>query len=171
MSPLVELYDPENLSRVFDAGATLIGINNRDLRTFETDLEHTLRLRSRVPDQCVLVSESGIRDRDDVARLESGRRRRDPGRRDVDGQPRHRKRGRRPARQVAAASCRMCQVSHAGALPAEPSRPHRLTSVPCPLSNPGLRGILLGIDRAAGPFFSKLPEGELSWASSTAKRD
>ncbi|HEX3727503.1 MAG TPA: indole-3-glycerol phosphate synthase TrpC, partial [Pirellulales bacterium] len=69
MAPLVELYEPENLQRVFDAGATLIGINNRDLRTFEIDLEHTLRLRERVPDECVLVSESGIRTRDDVERL------------------------------------------------------------------------------------------------------
>jgi indole-3-glycerol phosphate synthase len=69
MTPLVELYEPENLQRVFDAGATLIGINNRNLRTFETDLEHTLRLRDRVPDECVLVSESGIRTRADVERL------------------------------------------------------------------------------------------------------
>ena len=69
MAPLVELYEPENLQRVFDAGATLIGINNRDLHTFEIDLEHTLRMRERVPDQCVLVSESGIRNRADVERL------------------------------------------------------------------------------------------------------
>jgi indole-3-glycerol phosphate synthase len=71
MSPLVELYDPENLQRVFDAGATLIGVNNRDLRTFKTDLEHSLRMRDRVPDQCVLVAESGIRSRADVERLEA----------------------------------------------------------------------------------------------------
>lgn len=71
MSPLVELYDPENLQRVFDAGATLIGINNRDLRTFHTDLDHTLRLRERVPDECVLVAESGIRTRADVERLQA----------------------------------------------------------------------------------------------------
>jgi len=69
MSPLVELYEPDNLQRVFDAGATLIGINNRDLHSFETDLEHTLRLRDRIPDECVLVSESGIRTRADVERL------------------------------------------------------------------------------------------------------
>jgi indole-3-glycerol phosphate synthase len=69
MSPLVELYEPDNLQRVFDAGATLIGINNRDLHSFETDLEHTLRLRNRIPDECVLVSESGIRTRADVERL------------------------------------------------------------------------------------------------------
>jgi indole-3-glycerol phosphate synthase len=69
LSPLVELYEPENLQRVFDAGATLIGINNRDLRTFVTDLDHTLRLRDRVPGECVLVSESGIRNHADVERL------------------------------------------------------------------------------------------------------
>ena len=38
MTPLVELYEPENLQRVFDAGATLIGVNNRNLHTFEVDL-------------------------------------------------------------------------------------------------------------------------------------
>jgi indole-3-glycerol phosphate synthase len=70
MWPLVELYDAENLPRVLDAGATLIGINNRDLRTFETDLDHTLRLCDQVPDDCVLVSESGIATRADVLRLQ-----------------------------------------------------------------------------------------------------
>jgi indole-3-glycerol phosphate synthase len=71
MTPLVELYQPENLLRVFDAGATLIGVNNRDLHTFTVDLEHTIRMRERVPDQCVLVGESGIRTHDDVQRLEA----------------------------------------------------------------------------------------------------
>jgi indole-3-glycerol phosphate synthase len=71
MSPLVELYEPANLQRVFDAGATLIGVNNRNLHTFEVDLEHTIRLRNYVPDQCVLVGESGIKTRDDVLRLQS----------------------------------------------------------------------------------------------------
>lgn len=71
MTPLVELYEPDNLQRVLDAGATLIGINNRDLRTFKTELAHTLRLRERIPEHCVLVAESGIRTRDDVTRLES----------------------------------------------------------------------------------------------------
>jgi indole-3-glycerol phosphate synthase len=71
MTPLVELYEPGNLRRVFDAGATLIGINNRDLRTFHTDLEHTLRLRKQIPDECVVVGESGIRTRADVERLQA----------------------------------------------------------------------------------------------------
>lgn len=71
MDALVELHDATQLDRVLAAGADLVGINNRDLRTFVTDLEHTLRLRERVPPGVVLVSESGIRDRRDVERLEA----------------------------------------------------------------------------------------------------
>lgn len=71
MTPLVELYEPANLKRVLEAGASLIGVNNRDLRTFHTDLEHTLRLRREIPDECVLVGESGIRTRADVERLQA----------------------------------------------------------------------------------------------------
>ena len=71
MTPLVELYDPANLTTVLDAGAKLIGVNNRNLKTFDVDLDHTLRLRDRVPKECVLVGESGIRTRADVERLEA----------------------------------------------------------------------------------------------------
>jgi indole-3-glycerol phosphate synthase len=71
MTPLVELHDAEQLPRVLDLGATLVGVNNRDLRTMTTDLDHVLRLRDRVPEECVLVAESGIRTRADVERLES----------------------------------------------------------------------------------------------------
>jgi indole-3-glycerol phosphate synthase len=71
LTPLVELYEPDNLPRVLEAGATLIGVNNRDLRTFVVDLEHTLRMRSRIPENCLLVGESGIRTRADVQRLEA----------------------------------------------------------------------------------------------------
>ena len=71
MTPLVELFEPDNLSRVLDAGALLVGINNRDLRTFTTDLEHTIRLRRRVPPDRLIVGESGIRTRADVERLQS----------------------------------------------------------------------------------------------------
>jgi indole-3-glycerol phosphate synthase len=70
MQALVELYDAENLPRVLDAGARLVGVNNRDLRTFVTRLEHTLELAGRLPPGCCLVSESGIRTRQDLLRLE-----------------------------------------------------------------------------------------------------
>ncbi len=70
MTPLVELHDPENLSRVLDLGATLVGINNRDLKSMTTDLDTVLRLREDVPDDVLLVAESGIKTRADVARLE-----------------------------------------------------------------------------------------------------
>jgi indole-3-glycerol phosphate synthase len=68
--PLVELYEPENLDRVLACGATLIGVNNRNLRTFEVDLDHCIRLRDRVPLDCIFVAESGIQSRADVLRLE-----------------------------------------------------------------------------------------------------
>ena len=71
MTPLVELHDAENLPRVLDLGATLVGVNNRDLKTMTTDLDHVLRLRERVPDDVVLVAESGIKTRADVERLEA----------------------------------------------------------------------------------------------------
>ncbi|NQU20000.1 MAG: indole-3-glycerol phosphate synthase TrpC [Candidatus Nealsonbacteria bacterium] len=71
MTPLVELFEPDNLPRVLDVGARLIGVNNRDLRSFETDLRHTLELRGRIPADRVVVGESGIRTREDVLRLES----------------------------------------------------------------------------------------------------
>ncbi len=69
MTPLVEIHDAENIPRVIDAGATLIGINNRDLRNFKTDLTHSLLLRKQLPDDCTVVSESGIRSHEDLVRL------------------------------------------------------------------------------------------------------
>jgi indole-3-glycerol phosphate synthase len=70
MTPLVEFYEPANLPRVLAVGARLVGVNNRDLRTFATDLEHTLRLRRQIPPDRLVVAESGIRTRADVQRLE-----------------------------------------------------------------------------------------------------
>ena len=70
MESLIEIYDPDNLERVLKLEPALIGINNRNLRTFVTDLAHSLTLRSRVPTDCVLISESGIHTRNDVERLE-----------------------------------------------------------------------------------------------------
>jgi indole-3-glycerol phosphate synthase len=69
LSPLVEVHDARELERAVEAGATLIGINNRNLQTFETSLEVTLGLLPRVPGDVAVVSESGIRSSADVDRL------------------------------------------------------------------------------------------------------
>jgi indole-3-glycerol phosphate synthase len=66
---LVELHDAGELSRVLDSGAPVIGINNRDLRTFATRIEHTLELLPRIPPDRVVVSESGIALHSDLVRL------------------------------------------------------------------------------------------------------
>jgi indole-3-glycerol phosphate synthase len=71
MAALVEFHDEANLPRVLASGATLVGVNNRDLKRFVTDLDLTLRLRDRIPPGVTLVSESGIRTRRDVERLEA----------------------------------------------------------------------------------------------------
>lgn len=71
MEALVELYDAENLPRVLASGARVIGVNNRNLRTFETDLAHTIELAKAIPPGHILVSESGIRTRNDVQRVEA----------------------------------------------------------------------------------------------------
>jgi indole-3-glycerol phosphate synthase len=71
MAALVEFHDEANLSRVLSAGPELVGINNRDLNRFVTDLEQTFRLRDRIPPGVTLVSESGIRTRRDVERLQA----------------------------------------------------------------------------------------------------
>lgn len=66
---LVEVHDEDELGRALDAGATLVGVNNRDLRTFRTDLALTHTLAPRVPAGVTLVAESGVRDAADVAAL------------------------------------------------------------------------------------------------------
>ncbi|MGH2350866.1 MAG: indole-3-glycerol phosphate synthase TrpC [Chloroflexota bacterium] len=66
---LVEVHDEAELDVAARAGAEVIGINNRNLRTFETQLEVTERLAARVPAGVVLVSESGINTAEDVRRL------------------------------------------------------------------------------------------------------
>jgi indole-3-glycerol phosphate synthase len=66
---LVEVHDETELDAALASGARVIGINNRDLRTFETDLGVTERLAPRVPEGVVVVAESGIFTRTDMARL------------------------------------------------------------------------------------------------------
>ena len=65
----MELYDAENLDRVLALSPKLVGVNNRDLRTFVTDIDHAIRLHERVPSAIPFVAESGIRTSADVARL------------------------------------------------------------------------------------------------------
>ena len=71
MQALIEVYEPENVDRVLQLSPKFMGVNNRNLQTFETDLEHTVRLRQQVPDDVLLVGESGIHTREDVLRLQS----------------------------------------------------------------------------------------------------
>jgi indole-3-glycerol phosphate synthase len=66
---IVEVHTLEETERAVDAGAEIIGINNRDLRTFAIDLSVTEKLSEEVPDETVLISESGIKTAADVARV------------------------------------------------------------------------------------------------------
>jgi indole-3-glycerol phosphate synthase len=69
MAVLVEVHDARELDAALELRTPLIGVNNRDLRTFETRLERTIELLPRVPAQRLVVSESGIGTREDVQRL------------------------------------------------------------------------------------------------------
>ena len=66
---LCEVHDEAELQRALDAGCDLIGVNTRDLRTFQVDVEAAFRLADRLPKNVVKVAESGIRSGEDIARL------------------------------------------------------------------------------------------------------
>jgi len=68
---LCEAHDEQELQRALDAGCDLIGINSRNLRTFEVNLETAFRLAEKIPATCIRVAESGIRSGADIARLRS----------------------------------------------------------------------------------------------------
>ena len=71
LDALVEVHAEEELHRALDAGAKIIGINNRNLGTFEVDLAVTEKLCREVPDEIILVSESGIKTPNDIARVKA----------------------------------------------------------------------------------------------------
>lgn len=72
MDALVEIHDERDLEKALRTPAEIIGINNRNLTTFEVDLNTTLELASKIPQGKIIVSESGIGDYDDVKRIEEG---------------------------------------------------------------------------------------------------
>ena len=69
MATLVEVHNEEEMNRAASCGATIIGVNNRNLRTFEVSLETSVRLAPLAPREALLVSESGLNDASDLRRL------------------------------------------------------------------------------------------------------
>ena len=69
MDVLTEVHDEPELERALALDDTLLGVNNRNLHTFETSLETSLRLKAMLPPERLLVTESGIRTREDVQRM------------------------------------------------------------------------------------------------------
>ena len=73
MDALVEAHDEEEVARALKAGAKIVGVNNRDLKTFKVDMNNSIRLRNLAPYNVVFVSESGIKNAGDIAILERNR--------------------------------------------------------------------------------------------------
>lgn len=69
LAVLVEVHDDEDVDRALMAGARIVGVNNRNLRTLSVDVDASYRMVSRIPDACVAVAESGLRTADDVVAL------------------------------------------------------------------------------------------------------
>ena len=69
LAPLVEVHTTEDLDKALAAGAEIIGINNRDLKTFSTDIKTTLELAPLIPSDRIVVTESGINTREDIEQL------------------------------------------------------------------------------------------------------
>ena len=69
LSVITEAHDEEETKRAVDAGAKIIGVNNRNLKDFTVDMNNSIRLRKLVPEDRIFVAESGIRTPEDVERL------------------------------------------------------------------------------------------------------
>lgn len=72
LSALVEAHDKEEIEMAVRAGARIIGVNNRNLKTFEVDINNCIRQRKHIPSDILFVAESGIKCREDIAALEKG---------------------------------------------------------------------------------------------------
>lgn len=73
MDALVEAHDENEVARALKTGAKIVGVNNRDLKTFKVDMNNSIRLRNLASDNVVFVSESGIKNAGDIAILERNR--------------------------------------------------------------------------------------------------
>lgn len=71
LSALVEAHNEDEIKTAIKANARIIGVNNRNLKTFEVDFNNSLKLRNLVPDDVLFVSESGIKTRDDIIKLQN----------------------------------------------------------------------------------------------------
>jgi indole-3-glycerol phosphate synthase len=69
MEPLVEVHTREELTRALTAGARILGVNNRDLRTLEVRVETSMELIAEIPEKCIAVCESGLRSHADLLRF------------------------------------------------------------------------------------------------------
>lgn len=73
LSSLFEVHNEEELEKVLNLNPRIIGVNNRDLKTFEVDINNSVRLRKLIPNNIIFVSESGIKCREDIKTLEENK--------------------------------------------------------------------------------------------------
>jgi indole-3-glycerol phosphate synthase len=73
MEPLVEVHTSQEIDRALAAGARILGVNNRDLKTLILNVNTSFELIGRIPDDCIAVSESGLRTHDDLVKLRAAR--------------------------------------------------------------------------------------------------
>lgn len=69
ISALVEVHDEYELEKALKVGSDIIGVNNRDLKTFNVDINNSIRMSKLIPDDVLYISESGIKDYEDIKRL------------------------------------------------------------------------------------------------------